>query len=145
MGSRRLPLQLQLITPGFLIRVLSAHGERDSAARGELRGDDRFARRARFDEIVQNTVRDRFIESVLVAVGREIKFKRLAFNTETVRHVIDLDPGEIRLGCNRTNGSEIVSFKMNPVISAWCRIWESLETRLCGRARNFGFAVSKQC
>ncbi len=59
----------------LLVSILSSNGKRDSAARGELRGDDRFARRAGFDEIVQNAVCDRFVERALVTIGGEIEFQ----------------------------------------------------------------------
>ncbi len=71
MGSQRLPLQI--IVAGFLVGIFRPHGKRDSAARGELRGHDRFAWSARFDEIVQNAVRDGFVERALVSIRRKIK------------------------------------------------------------------------
>ena len=145
MGSQRLPLQLQIIAAGFLVRVLGANSERDSAACGELRSHDRFARRACFDEIVEDAVCNGFVERALVAIRSKIKFQGLALNAELVGHVIDVDPGEIWLAGHRTNGREIVRFKMNPIISAGDWIWECLETRFRGRSGNFCFAVSKQC
>jgi len=49
-----------------------------------------------------------------------------------VGHVIDIDPGEIGLARDRTNGSEIVGFKMNSIIALRSGIWKSLESRLGG-------------
>jgi len=49
---------LLVIALSFLVRILGADCEGDSTARRELRGDDRLARRAHFDEIVQDAVRD---------------------------------------------------------------------------------------
>ena len=57
-----------VIAANFLVRILGANGECDSAARGELRGNNRFARRAGFYEIVQNAVRDGFVERPLVSI-----------------------------------------------------------------------------
>ena len=85
-----------------------------------MRGHDRFARRARFYEIVQNAVRDGFVERMLVSIRRKIKFERFAFDAEMVRHVINVDPGEIWLARDRANGSKIVRFEMNPIIAAGC-------------------------
>lgn len=116
----------------LLVSILSSNGQRDSAASGELRGDDRFARRAGFYEIVQDAVCDRFVKCALVTIGSEIKFQRLALDAETVGHVIDIDPGKIGLACDRTNGSEIVGFKMNTIIALRSGIWKSLESRLGG-------------
>jgi len=112
------------------VRILGAHGKRDSTARGELRGDDCFARRARFDEVVKNPIRDRFVERALVPIGRQVKFQGLALDAQEVRHVINIDSGEIGLAGHRTNRSEIIGFKMDPVIPAWRRIRECLKTGL---------------
>ena len=95
---------------------------------------DSLAWRARFHEIVQNAVGYRFIEGALIPIRSKIKLERLAFDAETVRHVIDVDSGKIWLACDWTNGSEIVRFKMNPIIAARRGISESLQARLV-RAR----------
>jgi hypothetical protein len=124
--------------------MLRARGERDSTARGKLRGHDRLPRRARFHKIVQNAVRDRFVEGALIPIRGKIKFERLAFDAEPIWNVVDFDPGKIRLTRDRTNGSEIVRFKMNPVVSAR-RILESFEPRLRRRRRKFRFASPQQC
>ena len=57
------------------VRIFGAHCKRDSAARGELRGHDRLARRTGFHEIVENAVCDGFIERALVAIRGEIEFQ----------------------------------------------------------------------
>ena len=103
----------------LLVRVLGANREGDTAARGELCSHDYLARRARFDEIVKNTICDCFVEHALVPIGRQIKFQGLALDAETVGHVIDIDSRKIRLAGHRTNRSEIIGFKMDPVIPAW--------------------------
>jgi len=127
-----------------LVRVIGAHSERNSAARGELRGHDRFARGAGFHEIVQDAICDCFVERALVPIGCQIKFQGLALDAETVRHVIDVDAGKIRLTGDRTNRSEIIGFKMDPVIPAGRWIWKSLKARLRGRRRNSRVASPEQ-
>ena len=77
--------------------MFGANRQRDAAARGKLRRHDRFARRAGAHEIVEDAVRDRFVEGALVAIGGEIKLERFAFDAKTIRHVVDVDPGEIGL------------------------------------------------
>src|SRR4029453_14151111 len=106
----------KLFIAEIFVGVFGPHGERNSSARGELRGHDRLAWPARFHKIVQDAVRDRFVEGTLVPIRGKIKLERLAFDAELIRHVIDIDPGEIRLTRDRTNGSEIIRFEMNPVI-----------------------------
>ncbi len=118
-----------LVAASRFVGILCADGERDAAASGELRGHDRLARRACFYEIVQNAVRYRFVEGALVSIGSKIKLKRLALDTESVGHVVDVDPGKIWLASDWANRSEIVRFEMNPVIPTRRRIWESLEPR----------------
>src|SRR5207244_7807832 len=119
-----------LVAVRLLVRVLGADGECNSAARGELRGHDGLTRGAGFHEIVQDAICDCFVERALVSIGRQIKFQGLALDAETVGYVVDVDPGKIRLTGDRTNGSEIVSFKMNQIIPAGRGIWKRLEPRL---------------
>ena len=113
--------------------MLGTYGERDSAARGELRGYNCFSWRTGFDEVVENMVGHRFVEGALVAVRRKIKLERLTFHAKAVRYVIDVDPGKIGLTCDWADGSEIIRCKMNPVIPAGRRIWKSFKPRLGGR------------
>ena len=134
-----------IVAAGFLIWILGAYGKRDSAAGGEFRGHDHFARGAGFDEIVENAVCHRFIERALVAIRREIKFERFAFDAEAVGHVIDIDSSKIGLTSYRTNGSEIVCLKMNSVISPRSRIRKRLQARFGWRCRKFRVAVPEQC
>ena len=125
--------------------VLGTDGERDSAARRELRGHDRFARSACFHKIVQNAVRDRFVKRALVPIRSEIKLERLTFHAKALRDVIDVYSGKIRLAGDRANRSEIVRFEMNPVIAAGRGIRESLKPRLGRGSWNFRFASSENC
>jgi len=127
----------------MLVWIRRAHCQRHSAARGKLRGHDRLTRAARLDEVVEDPVRDRFVERAFVSIRSEIKLERLAFDAEPVRDVIDVDPGEIGLAGDRTNRSEIVRLKMDSVISSG-RIGKRLKTRFGRRRRNSCFASSKQ-
>ena len=109
--------------------MLGADCQRDSATRGELRGQDGFTRCARFDEIIEDAVRDGLIERALVTIRCKIEFQRFAFNAQLVGHIIDVNPREIRLTGYRTNGSEIVGFEMNAVVSFRSRISKRLQAR----------------
>jgi hypothetical protein len=131
-------------TLALVVWILSANCKRDSAARGELRGDDDFARRTGFDEIVKNPICDCFVERALVPIGRQIKFQGLALDAKTAGHVIDIDPGEVGLAGYRTNRCEIIGFKMDPVSPAWRWIWERFEPRLRGGAGNLCFSSSEK-
>ena len=124
--------------------IFDAHRKRDSAARGELRGDDRFARSACFHKIVQDPVRDRFVKRALVPIRSEIKLERLTFDAKAFRNVIDVYSGKIRLAGDRTNRSEIVRFEMNAVIAAGRGIWESLKPGFGRRGGQSHFAPSEE-
>src|SRR5439155_20167043 len=117
-GGRALPVSSTVVAASAFIRILGTNGECDSAARGELRSHDHLPRRARFHEVVQDAVGDRLVEGTLIPRRGKIKFERFAFDAEPIRHVIDIDPGKIRLTRNRTNGRAIIRFKMKPVVSA---------------------------
>src|SRR5881398_768484 len=83
------------ISQTLLIWILGPHRKRDPAARRKLRRHNRFTRRARFYEIVQNPIGDRFVKRALVPIGREVELERFAFDAKPVWHVIDVDPGKI--------------------------------------------------
>jgi hypothetical protein len=133
-----------LVAARPFVRILGTNGESDPAARRELRGHDCLSRRACFDEVVENAVRYCFVEGAFIPIRCQIKFERLAFDAEAIGNVIDVDPGEIWLACDWTNRSEIVRFKMNPVVPAGRRIRESLESRLGGRSGYSHFAPSEK-
>jgi hypothetical protein len=134
-----------LVAAGLLVRILRANSECDSAAGGELRGYDRLARSACFYEIIEDAVGYCFVKGALVSIRSQIKLERLAFDTETVRHVIDIDPREIRLTRDWANRSEIVRFKMYPVIPARRGVRKSLKARIGRRNRQSHFASSEKC
>ena len=129
----------------FRIRILDAYCECDSTASRELRRNHSLSWRARFHKIVQNPVGYCFIEGVLIPIRSKVKLERLTLHAETVRHVINIYPGKIGLPCHGTNGSEIVRFKMDPIIPARRGIPEGLKARLCGRSGNSHFASSEKC
>src|SRR5437868_6571375 len=125
--------------------IFGTHCERNSAARGELRGHDHFARSACFHKIVQNPVRDRFVKRALVPIRSEIKLERLTFDAKAFRNVIDVYPGKIGLARDWANRSEIVCFEMNPIVTTGGGIRESLKPGLGRGSCNFCFASSENC
>ena len=118
-----------LLEARFFIWVLGTHGKSNSAPGGKLRGHDRLAWRACFYEIVENAVRYCFVEGAFIPIRREIKLKRFAFDAKSIRNIIDIDSGKIRLPRDWANRSEIVRFKVNLVIAAR-GIWKGLKPRL---------------
>jgi len=58
-------------------------------------------------------------------------------------HIIDVEPGKIWLACDRSNGSEIIGFKVNPISPArW--IGKSFKARHGWRGWQFRFASAEQ-
>ena len=127
------------------MRMLNTYRERDSATRGELRSHDGSTRGTGFHKIVEDAVCHRFIERALATIRCEIKFERLAFDAETVGHVIDIDPRKIGLTSDGANRSEIICFKVNTVISFRSRIRKCFQARLRWRGGKFRIAVPQQC
>ena len=125
--------------------MLGTDCESDSAPGRKLRGYDGLAWRAGFYEIVQNSVGYCFVKGALIPIRSEIKLERFAFDAETIRDVIDINPGKVRLARDWTNRSEIVGFEMNPVIAAWRGTLESLQPRLGRRGGQSHFAPSEEC
>ena len=106
--------------------MLGTNGQGDPAARREFRGHDRFTRRACAHEIIENPVRDRLVESALVAIGSEVELQRLALDAKRIGDVFDGDLREIHLAGDRAERGEIRGLKSNAVLSPrW--IWKRLE------------------
>jgi len=142
--GRALPISSAVANDFTFVWILRTNGESDSAACRELRGHDCLPRRACFHEIVQDVVGYRFIESALIPIRSEIELKRLAFNTESIGDIVDIDPGKVRLSGDWTNRSEIVRFEMNVIVSPGRRIWKGLEPRLGRRAGQSYLAPSEE-
>jgi hypothetical protein len=141
--GRGLPFSSAVASDFAFVRILGANCEGDPAARRKLRGHECLARSTCFHKIVQNAVRYRFVKRALIPIRSKIELERFAFDAQTVRHVIDVDPGKIGLARYWANRSKIVCFKMNPIITAG-RIWKGFEPRLGRRSRNFCFAASEK-
>src|SRR5216684_2062564 len=99
------------------VALRARNRQRDSTARGKLRGHDCFPRRTGSHEIIQDAVGDRFVKSALVSIRREIKLERFAFDAKAIRHVVDVDPGEIGLAGYGTKAGEIVRLETDVIIA----------------------------
>ena len=113
----------------IFVGIFGANRQCDSTARGKLRGHDCFPRRTSFHEIIQDAVSDRFVERALVSICSEIELERFALDAKAIRHVVDVDPGEIGLAGDRAKAGEIVRLEMD-VIIATGRIWKCFQSRL---------------
>ena len=134
------------IAANFFLRTVPIFGpnaERDSAARGKLRGNCRFPGRTCSYEIVENAIGDGFVERPFVPIRSEIKLERLAFDAKQVRQIIDLDSREIGLAGHWTETREIVGLKMNVIVST-CRIRKCFKARFRRTRRQFRFTAAQK-
>ena len=115
----------------------------DPAAGGEFRSHDHFPGGACPNEVVEDVVCDRFIESALIAIRGEVKFERFCFNAAFCRPVIDRDPREIGLASDRAERGEIRRFEANP-IGPDCRIGKCFEDCCARRGWDGSLAATEK-
>src|SRR5207237_7393353 len=92
---------------------------------------------------ITNMLHYRYLECDLTTKRSNIKLERLAFNATAIWHVVDVDPGEIRLSGHRAEAGEIVRLEMSMIItSRW--IWKRFQSRFRWCGGQFCFASTEQ-
>jgi hypothetical protein len=81
------------------------------------------------DEIVEDLIRDIFVENAFVAEFDQVVFQCLQFDTEPVGDVLDANLTEIRKPSFRTNRCELRTSDGNLVVAAGVRVGERFEGR----------------
>ena len=99
----------------------------NSAADIEIADHGHFTRAARGNQIVENLVDDRFVESALIAKRPKIEFQRLQLDAEFVRHIVDFDRGEIGLAGARAHTGEFRTLHMDLIVAFRPRIGKSFQ------------------
>ena len=99
----------------------------NSAADIEIADHGHFTRAARGNQIVENLVDDRFVESALIAKRPKIELQRLQFDAEFVRHIVDFDRGEIGLAGARAHTGEFRTLHMDLIVAFRPRIRKSFQ------------------
>ena len=92
-----------------------------------MTGDFEPARFTRCDHVIEDLIRNRFMESALISVGPKIKFEGLTFDALLIGDVLQLETGEIGLSGHRTKASELGTIEVDDKIPAWLGIWECFE------------------
>src|SRR5262245_14735230 len=72
---------------GKLFFVCGGDDGVDAAAHGEVSHHGHFARREQAYEIVEDAIRDRFVEVTLLTERPQVELQRLQLHTEAIRHV----------------------------------------------------------
>ena len=80
-----------------------------------------------FDEVLHDDVYAVLVEIAVVAETEEIKFQTLALHHLYIRNITDANLREVRLSCNRTEGSELRAVETHPVVIALVLVFECLQ------------------
>ena len=99
----------------------------NSATDIEIADHRHFTRATRGNQIVENLVDDRFVESALIAKRPKIEFQRLQLDAEFVRHIVDFDRGEIGLAGARAHTGEFRTLHMDLIIAFRPRIRKNFQ------------------
>jgi len=88
-------------------------------------------RRDRADHVIQDSISDPFGKDGLTAIGSEVLFERLAFETAAVGRVSDCDLRKIRLAGDGAVGGELLREKSYFVITRR-RVFKGFKHRFLG-------------
>jgi hypothetical protein len=77
--------------------ILGGYRRVNTPANVEITDDRHGLRAAGLHKVIQNSVDNRFVKRSFVAVGPQVKLKRLKLHTEFRRHIANPDCGKVRL------------------------------------------------
>ena len=123
------------IGESIFFSMFCGHVDRDTAAGHEIADNLHPFRFACSNEIIQDRIDSNFMKSVVVAVGKEIKFQCFAFDALFLCDVIDRDVTEIGLSGNGTEAGEFRTVESDDIISFRECVPEGLDFCLFGRIR----------
>lgn len=107
--------------------VFGNDGGAHSAARVPVGGDLHPAGTERVDELVEDPVRDGFVEDALLAERLEVELQALELDAQLLRGVLDGDRAEIRLAGHGAAAGEFRRDVRDDVVAAGVRIGEHFE------------------
>ena len=117
--------RLGILFAGF--GIVRGNDGMNAAAYEKVRFDGHVTRLHRFDEIVQDLVRDHLMERAFVPVAPKIKLEAFEFHAEFIGYVGDTDRRKIRLPGLGTKAREFWALHLNRVIPAGIGVLEYLE------------------
>ena len=110
-----------------LFTMFCCHRCAETAARGKISVYLHPARLCDQHEVIQNQIRDMFVECPVVAILLQVKFQRFEFKTDVVRNISDRQRAEIGLSCDGTDRREFRSDSFNHIVPFGVRILEGLQ------------------
>ena len=99
----------------------------DTPAYEKVRLDRHVSGLGRFDQIVQDTVGDGFMERTFIPVAPEIELETFQFHAEFVGHITNTDRRKVRLTGLGTKACEFRALHLNVIIPSRTGIFEDLE------------------
>ncbi len=103
----------------------SNYDRRNTTTRHPLSDNIHFKRVAGSNEVVQNLIRNGFVENAFVAKIKEVVFQRLEFNAGFVGNVLHGNCAKIRQPCFGADRGKFGVCMGDSVASPiWCGVWE---------------------
>ena len=103
----------------------------DAATGREFAPDLDILRIHERDEILHDDVHAILVEIAVVAEREQVELQALALHHALIRHVVDVDRGEIGLACDRTEARELGTVELHEVIVFGMLVLEGLEHLGC--------------
>ena len=116
----------------------------DTAARREFAPDLDILRVHERDEVLHDSVHAILVEIAVIAEREQIEFQALALHHALIRHVVDVDRGEIGLPRDRAEARELRAVELHEVIVFGMLVLEGLEHLGCVIGRIAYLLVSQQ-
>ena len=116
----------------------------DAAAGCELAPDLDILRIHERDEILHDSVHAILVKIAVVAEREQVELQALALHHTLIRHVVDVDRGEIGLTRDRAEARELRTVELHPVIIFGVLVLEGLEHLGCVIGRIAHLLVSQQ-
>ena len=103
----------------------------DTAARREFAPDLDILRVHERDEVLHDSVHAILVEIAVIAEREQIEFQALALHHALIRHVVDVDRGEIGLTRDRAEARELGAVELHEVVVFGMFVLEGLQHLRC--------------
>src|SRR5438445_13534009 len=123
----------------IFLAILSLYAYKNSPPHVNPGSEEDKARCEQGDQVVADTVCNRFVESALVAIGPDVELEAFQLHALAVRHVVEKQRREVRLPGSRAQAGELRDLHTDQIVVARAWIGKTLKrfTRL-GRHRGPG-------
>lgn len=107
--------------------MLRDDGRGNATSGTERAGDRHTARLTERDQVVEDLIRDRFVEDAFVAELDEVQLQRFQFHALFVGYILNADFAEVGQPGFRTDGRELGRPDVDLVLALGTRIGEGLQ------------------